>query len=395
MARRTAAGRGKGGRGLTVYIDLLFFLNLVVDYFILSLTARLSGAAAGFLRQLGGAAAGALFSFIIFLPALPLPLEWGIRLLLSALIILCAFGFGSGRRFLRLWLTFYAVSFLYAGLMLAVWFLFHPAGLAVHNGVVYFQISPLLLLCGTAGAYGVIWLGRRLIRRPAPAGRRERVEIRLGDRKVELTALVDTGHSLTDILSDEPVVVASFSAVAPLLSPESLPAFRKVGQPPGGDMAGRYRLIPYSVVGGGGLLPAFRCDGAAVLPAADRPEKGKKSGSRPLGRAKKPDQNHGTAAAPAGPPPSNRRETTAPAGQAHSPRPGAGGPLEAAAAVLDRELAKREIRLPAGEAAHAASGAPAIVAVTLEPLQGEWDAIISPELLEREKYRKRSRGTCI
>ena len=69
---------------MTVYIDLLFFLNLVVDYCIISLTARLSGAAAGFLRQLGGAAAGALFSFVIFLPTLPLPLEWGIRLLLSA-----------------------------------------------------------------------------------------------------------------------------------------------------------------------------------------------------------------------------------------------------------------------------------------------------------------------
>lgn len=380
---------------MTVYIDLLFFLNLVVDYCILSLTARLSGAAAGFLRQLGGAAAGALFSFVIFLPTLPLPLEWGIRLFLSALIILCAFGFGGGRRFLRLWLTFYAVSFLYAGLMLAVWFLFHPAGMTVHNGVVYFQLSPLLLLGGTAAAYGVIRLGRRLIRRPAPAGRRERVEIRLGDKKAVLTALVDTGHSLTDILSDQPVVVASYSAVAPLLPPESLPAFRGVGQPPKGDMAGRYRLIPYSVVGGSGLLPAFRCDSAAVLPASDAPGKRKKSAGRPMGKEKQPVQHKETADTSPHP---SRREKAAPAGAArhtHSHRPGSGGPLEAAAVVLDRELAKREIPLPAGEAAHTASGAPVIVAVTLEPLQGECDAIISPELLEREKYRKRSRGTCI
>ena len=80
---------------MTVYIDLLFFLNLLVDYFILSLTSRLSGAAAGVFRQLGGAAVGALFSFVIFLPAQPLPLELLSRLVFSAVIILCAYGYGG------------------------------------------------------------------------------------------------------------------------------------------------------------------------------------------------------------------------------------------------------------------------------------------------------------
>ncbi|MCI8360100.1 MAG: sigma-E processing peptidase SpoIIGA [Clostridiales bacterium] len=337
---------------MTVYIDLLFFLNLLVDYFILSLTSRLSGAAAGFLRQLGGAAVGALFSFIIFLPAQSLPVEWLARLAFSAVIILCVYGFGGIRRFLRLLFTFYAVSLLYAGFMLAVWFLCHPAGMAVHNGVVYFSISPIVLLAGAGLAYLVISLGRRLMRRPAAAGQRREIEVRLYGKQVRLTALVDTGHSLTDILSDQPVVVATLSAIKPLLPPETLPAFEGIGQPPG-DMAGRYRLIPYSVVGGGGLLPAFRCDGACVLPALPG---GKRPGAIPTtlrwtegNRAAEPSLRF----------PVDRA---------------AGPPVE-----------------PAGEP----PGAPAVIAVSSQPLGSDYDAIISPELLEREKYGKRSRKKCV
>lgn len=348
---------------MTVYIDLLFFLNLLVDYFILSLTSRLSGAAAGVFRQLGGAAVGALFSFVIFLPAQPLPLELLSRLVFSAVIILCAYGYGGWRRFVRLLLTFYAVSFLYAGFMLAVWFICHPAGMAVHNGVVYFNISPLLLLSGAAVGYAVIWLGRRFTKRPAAEGQRREVEISLYDKRVRLTALVDTGHSLTDILSDQPVIVATLAAVKPLLPAESLPAFKGVAQPPPGDMAGRYRLVPYSGVGVNGLLPAFRCDTALVLAPDGRPGK--------------------TAVRPAFSKSVRREKTACAAAAGH-------GPLERAAGLLEPEL----------EIFHQAEnnegfGAPAVIAVSAQPLAGDYDAIISPELLEREKYGKRSRSKCV
>lgn len=319
---------------MTVYIDMLFLLNLLVDYFILSLTSRLSGARAGFLRQLGGAAVGALFSFIIFLPAQPLPLELLIRLVFSGVIILCAYGFGDWRRFLRRLAAFYTVSFLYAGLMLAVWFFCHPAGMAVHNGVVYFHISPFILIAGTALGYGVIWLLRKCIRRPAAEGERRRVEVVLEGRRVVLEALVDTGHSLTDLMSDEPVIVADLSAVQPLIPLEALPAFLHVGSPPPGEMGTRYRVIPYSVVGGGGLLPAFRCDDARVL----IPEHCRGM-ARPI-----------------------RRPAMAVAGTAPP---------------VPDEKTKR--------------GAAAIVAVSVQPLGGDYSAIISPALTEREKMERRSR----
>lgn len=346
----------RGRRLVTVYIDLLFFLNLLVDYFILSLTSRLSGASAGVFRQIGGAAAGALFSFVIFLPSQPLPVEWLTRLVFSAVIILCAYGFGNGRRFLRLLLTFYAVSFLYAGFMLAVWFLCHPAGMAVHNGVVYFDISPITLLAGAGLGYLVIALGRRFTRRPAAAGERREVEITLCGRKVCLTALVDTGHSLTDILSDQPVIVAVLSSVKPLLPPEALPAFQGVAQPPPGDMAGRYRLIPYSAVGGGGLLPAFRCDGVRVLPADVSP-------------------------------PHKSRYNAPAALQRKEANRGAKDPLHRSQAEGETDPAPRQ------ESGH--SGVPAVVAVSSQPLRGDYDAIISPELLEREQFGKRSQKKCV
>ena len=319
---------------MTVYIDILFLLNLAVDYCILSLTSRLNGGTAGFLRQLCGAGIGALFSFIIFLPTQPLLLELVIRLTFSALIVLCAYGFGGWRRFLRLMATFYVVSFLYAGLMLAVWFVCHPAGMAVHNGIVYFNISPIMLIAGTALGYGAIWLLRRFMKRPAASGERRRVEIMLNGRRVEVNALVDTGHSLSDIMSDQPVIVTALPAVQPLIPLESLPAFLHVGSQPAGDMAERYRLIPYSVVGGGGLLPAFRCDDAKI-------EVPRKEGNRPHSSVRR----------------------------------------------LAAQSPERPICLEKKERL-----SPAIVAVSVHPLSGDYDAIISPEWIEGEKYKKRSKA---
>ena len=55
-----------------IYIDVLFALNLVVNYLLLFLTARFSGLYVGRLRLLGGAALGALFSVLMFFPDLPL-----------------------------------------------------------------------------------------------------------------------------------------------------------------------------------------------------------------------------------------------------------------------------------------------------------------------------------
>lgn len=250
---------------MTVYIDVLICLNTFVNYFILLITSKITGSRVKTSRQVLSALVGALFSLYIFVPRLNPALDILIKLIISAVIVLCNYGFSGLKPFLRRLGTFYAVSFLYAGLMIALMFTFRPGGMIINNGIVYFDISPLVLIVSTLICYLVILLIRKFSRRPASSGGRCRIELSFKDKSVQANALIDTGHSLTDLFSDAGVVVVDKKIAEGLLNKETCKVLTAIGSPLPDELKNRYRLIPYSVIGGKGLLPAFKCDGMRVL----------------------------------------------------------------------------------------------------------------------------------
>ena len=54
-----------------VYVDTLFFLNLLVDYLLLLLTARLAGVYRNRKWLAFGAAVGAVFAVLLYFPPIP------------------------------------------------------------------------------------------------------------------------------------------------------------------------------------------------------------------------------------------------------------------------------------------------------------------------------------
>ena len=95
----------------------------------------------------------------------------------------------------------------------------------------------------------------------------ETLELRLGENMVSLRALIDTGNTLKDPMTNEPVLVLDWSAAARLLPESNLreqdflhPAElmrRLMREYP--DL--RARLVPYRAVGvSQGLLLAVRCE---------------------------------------------------------------------------------------------------------------------------------------
>lgn len=238
---------------MVVYADVLIVLNLFVNFFILQLTARICRENYRFARLLLGAMVGALFSLYIFLPVSGTVTETVFRLVTSAVITLIAFGFDSIKSLFRRIGVFFAASFLYAGCMMGIWAVFKPERLAINNGVVYIDISPTVLILTTFFCYGALSLIRFFSKKQAYNGKRCKLKITLGDRSVILTALIDTGHSLTDNMTDRSVIIVEQSIGLRLL--DTLPTLQTVAA--GGTSAPGFRMIPYSSIGGHGLLPAF------------------------------------------------------------------------------------------------------------------------------------------
>ena len=66
----------RGGPAVTVYIDLLFLLNLTANYLLLLAAGRIAGAVLRRWRIGLGGALGALYAVLIFLPGLGWLAAW-------------------------------------------------------------------------------------------------------------------------------------------------------------------------------------------------------------------------------------------------------------------------------------------------------------------------------
>ena len=98
-----------------VYIDLLFLLNLTANYLLLLGAGRMSGAVLRRWRIALGAAAGALYAVLVFLPGLGWLSLWPCRLGVGMLLPVVSYG--GERRLLRIILTFFGADEALLGLV--------------------------------------------------------------------------------------------------------------------------------------------------------------------------------------------------------------------------------------------------------------------------------------
>ena len=259
-----------GGERMTViYIDTLFLLNALVDYLLLLSSARLAGEPLTRGRFALGATLGGGYAAAIFYPGLGFLERPLCRLSAAMLMVLAAFW--RSRRLLRQMIIFFALSCALGGGVLAVGLL-GGRGLTLQNGVLYSGMDLKIVLLSAAGCYGVLTLAFRGVgRHTGPSGELCQVCLTLDGRQVRLTALVDTGNTLTDPATGRPILVAEAEGLAELL-PQSLRYGLERGESPIQLMEQleppwrqRFRLVAYRAVGvERGLLLALRLDRVQV-----------------------------------------------------------------------------------------------------------------------------------
>ena len=254
----------------TVYVDILVFLNTVIDCVLLLIAAAIGGRKPVRWRLVAASFLGGGYSLILLLPALSGPVLTLSRLLSAAVITAVAFPFRSLRAFLYQWGLFYLAGFLFAGLMTALWFVFTPPQMMLGNGVVYFHLQPAVLIVGVLAVYLLIRLLFRHLR--GFHADRERVVLTLTNAlgQAKTVAVTDTGNRLHDPFGGEPVILLSAQAAGPILDPAVRDYLR------GGENAAvralekGVRLIPYEGVGKQGLLPLVRVDSVEKWDGSER-----------------------------------------------------------------------------------------------------------------------------
>ncbi len=215
-------------------------------------------------RLLLGAFLGSLYSLVVFLPEMGLFFNIFSRLLAGGLIIFSSFGFKTYKRFIKLFVLFVMMTFLFAGLMIGLWIVFKPEGMFINNSTVYFQISLPVLAVSTAVCYVISKLVSKLLLKNKPQNTIYDFELYVNGTCLNGSAMLDTGNTLAESFSSYPVVVCTYDFLKDVLPSEGEEFFK-------GDVKAlekitdrnwhkRVRIISYSTVGDTGLLPAFQPD---------------------------------------------------------------------------------------------------------------------------------------
>jgi stage II sporulation protein GA (sporulation sigma-E factor processing peptidase) len=256
-----------------IYIDILIAVNLFINYFLLASTAKFLCLKWKTRRLVLGEILGAVYSLYILLPELNLFFSIVIKLFMSITIILATFGIKNIKTFVKTLVCFYSVNFAFSGIMFAAWCVFHPNGMAINNGVVYFNISPVMLIFSTLVSYIIIEFINRVIGKKTNQARWCDVNIKLEGKSTVLKAKVDTGNSLKEPFSDLPVIVARQSSVAALLPNDMLFSATdrsKANTDVFQNLKYKIRMVPFKTVSGDGLFPAFKPSSISI---AGGPEK--------------------------------------------------------------------------------------------------------------------------
>ncbi|KPU28313.1 Sporulation sigma-E factor processing peptidase (SpoIIGA) [Caloranaerobacter sp. TR13] len=254
-----------------VYAEYLILENFIINFIILYVTKKFTRTETSRLRLILAALIGAVYTLVVFYPKLNFMVNFTMKLIVSIFIVIVAFNPITFKKFLKLIATFYIVSFVFAGSALALFYLIDVDSY-IGNGIFYIKDFPIKILAFAimtswilikytwSYIYGKISKDKILIP----------IAISLKDREVHIIALVDTGNSLKDPLTDAPVIIVQFSAIKNILPEKTknlfemydtkdlrliLPFLREIGQ----DL--KFRVIPFKTIGQeNGVLFGFKPD---------------------------------------------------------------------------------------------------------------------------------------
>ena len=231
-----------------VYADILIFINIIVNYFLLKACALITGYNSKTSRIITASFIGGLFSLFIYMENISGLINLLIKIIFMTIITLTAFRIRSLKSFLKILVSFLIVNIIFGGIMLTINIFIIPESALYNNGIVYFDIDILSLTITSACCYAIINIISLFIKSKTPEKSVYSLRITYQNKTAECKALFDSGNTLCDCFSGRPVIIAEKSFLSKIIDTDKI------------EEAEKFRIIPYSTINGNGTLSSFMAD---------------------------------------------------------------------------------------------------------------------------------------
>lgn len=224
---------------MVIYIDVLIFTNILINYCILSLTEKFLHIKTNQARLVLSSAICSLFSLTVFLQIGNL-LSLVIKLLCAVILCLIAYKYTDIKTYIKCICTVFAISVIYSGVMILFYQTVKPEKMAIINDNVYFQIKPLTLISISIFIYIIIMCIKRVINTDISDTVVD-LRISIDGNEYSCVGKIDTGNSVVEPFSNTPVIITESSVL-------------------NGLKMKNQRIIPYKTLNSNSIMYAVKAD---------------------------------------------------------------------------------------------------------------------------------------
>lgn len=254
-----------------IYIDVLIVENFFMNYLLLYFINRFCKCRTRKWRIIIAALVGAFYVLVVFYPDLQMFYSVIMKFMISVLMIIVAFSPHELKKFFKILILFYLEAFIIGGFLLGIFYLSNPTPEIINGALFITSVSPSpeYIIIGSIIAIVLIKFGFDYFEGYYVNDKTSiKMDIVLNNKKCSVTALIDTGNSLKDPITNAPVIIVYYKTIIDILPDElreailmdySYEIFKK--RIMDSELKSRIRIIPYKALGvENGILVGIRMD---------------------------------------------------------------------------------------------------------------------------------------
>ncbi len=268
---------------MTIYLDLIFFENILMNYIILFATLIIvkNKTKHQQLKIILSSTIGSIYAIIVYLNILSFYSNIFAKTILSIVMVYVAYTPKSFKQLLKQILIFYLTSFIFGGCTFALIYFLKPENVKINNGV-FVGIYPIkvTIIAGVI-AFVVTQIAFKLNKsRLSTKNQYLEIEIFYKNKSTKAIALLDSGNLLKDPISKMPVIILEKEIFKNLVSEDSLNYMEAIL---GGDYKdfeniqedqNKIRMVPFMSIGKeNGMLIGIRIDKIKIITEDEETER--------------------------------------------------------------------------------------------------------------------------
>lgn len=255
---------------MTVYIDVVFLENLILNVIILYATSLIAKTNLKIIRTLISASIGSIYAIMYYIFQIGLYSNIIFKFVLSVIMIYVAFNPKEFKTLLKVLILFYLTSFVFGGASLSVIYLVNAQRINIQNGMIIGKYTMNTIFTGIIIAFIVIVIAFKIIK--SKISKNDLfcdIRFKINNKEIKTKAMLDTGNLLKEPITNIPVVVVEHKLLYDVIPNEILDNIENIL---GGDLEdisdevksdyiSKLKVIPFTSLGKqNGILLGIKAD---------------------------------------------------------------------------------------------------------------------------------------